>query len=273
MFSFVKQLRELLCSEMVRHQEVSRAWSFFHAVQRAGLVSHYQFNLMLALCTSRTTIMELVGQMEEANIAWDAVTYTSLHAALVRCAEHQDAVAVLRRGRDCGLVDDDAASIAATGALKDIMQKSAPRIERAEAAQDYTKDLRVAGLADAFHFCFLLRHCCTRKADLQRVVSELEEAQLPHSFHLYAALHRAYSRFQMDDEAAAALERLQHIFASLHATREAKIDEVCTSHSRTNFSFNYLLTNSTFELSSSNATLVTSLLKHCAPGVLYGTAV
>ena len=31
-----------------------------------------------------------------------------------------------RRGRDCGLVDDDAASIAATGALKDIMQMSAP---------------------------------------------------------------------------------------------------------------------------------------------------
>jgi N-formylglutamate amidohydrolase len=43
----------------------------------------------------------------------------------------------------------------------------------------------------------------------------------------------------MGDEAAAALERLQHIFASLHATREAKIDEVCTPHSRA------LLTDST----------------------------
>jgi hypothetical protein len=216
---------------MVRHQDVTRAWSFFRAVQRGDLVSHYQFNLMLALCTTRTTIMELVGQMEEANIAWDAVTYTSLHAALVRCGEHADAVAVLRRGRDCGLVDDDAASIAATGALKDMMHKSAlPRMDRAGAARNYSTDLRVAGLADAFHYCFLLRHCCPRKADLQHVVAELEEAQLPHSFHLYAALHRAYSRFRMDNEAAAALERLQHIFASLHAAREAKIDEVCCIH-------------------------------------------
>ena len=213
---------------MVRQQDVTRAWSFFRAVQRGGLVSHYQFNLMLALCTTRATVMELVGQMEEANIAWDAVTYTSLHAALVRCGEHAEAVAVLRRGRDCGLVDDDAASIAATGVLKHIVHNDGPlaRVDRAAAARAYSSDLRVAGLADAFHYCFLLRHCCPRERDLQSVVAELEEAQLPHSFHLYAALHRAYSRFKMANEAAAALERLQHIFASLHAAREAKIDEV-----------------------------------------------
>lgn len=263
-------------SEMVRHQETSRAWSFFHAVQRGDLVSHYQFNLMLALCTSRATIMELVGQMEEANVAWDAVTYTSLHAALVRCAEHQDAVAVLRRGRDCGLVDDDAASIAATGALKDIMRKNArSRVERAEAAQDYTKDLRVAGLADAFHFCFLLRHCCLRKVDLQRVVAELEEAELPHSFHLYAALHRAYSRFQMADEAAAALERLQHIFASLHATREAKIDEVCATHACVNPARSTPFQSSQLVPDRYLATTVLQriLWTECHAGVLHVTAV
>ena len=68
---------------MVRNKDTASAWEFFGAVRRSQLVSHYQFNLMLSLCTTRAAVMELVGQMEEAGVAWGPVTYTALHSALV----------------------------------------------------------------------------------------------------------------------------------------------------------------------------------------------
>ena len=121
---------------MVRNKDTASAWEFFGAVRRSQLVSHYQFNLMLSLCTTRAAVMELVGLMEEAGVAWDPVTYTALHSALVRCGEHREATAVLRRGRDSGLVDEDAASIAATSALKHIIgDTDVPFGERSAVAQ------------------------------------------------------------------------------------------------------------------------------------------
>ena len=97
------------------------------------------------------------------------------------------------------------------------------------ASADSAAELQAVQLADAFHYCYLLRHCCPNESALLSVVDAISEAKVPHSFHLNAALHGAYSQFDMRSEAAAALERLQHIFASLHASREAKIDEVSDS--------------------------------------------
>eukprot|EP01052_Picozoa_sp_SAG31_P025500 SAG31_NODE_2238_length_6119_cov_3.847508_5_plen_390_part_00 len=95
------------------------------------------------------------------------------------------------------------------------------------AARDYGREIRRVGLADPFHFCYLLRYAAPDRAALREVVAELElaEADVPMSFHLYAALHRAYGKVGMKAEAADALARLQRVFAGLHASRQADVDE------------------------------------------------
>jgi hypothetical protein len=237
-------------SELIRVGETANAWAFFRALRRyrshtggaPPLVSHYQFNLMLSLCPTLYDVRNLVGEMEADDIAWDAITYTTLHAALVRCGEPSEAIAVLRRGCDCGLVDADTRSIAATSALKYITEgqtkatvpprqrpQQRTQQQRAAQARDYVSLLQRAGLVDNFQYCYLLRHCIHGDPlALQSIVDELESARVPKNFHLCAALHRAYVRFphEMADKIEPALKRLQASFMRMHDSREATIDEV-----------------------------------------------
>jgi hypothetical protein len=215
-------------NELVRRGD-SHSWDYFRALRRAQLASHYQFNIMLGMCSSLPAVQNLVAEMEADSVTWDAITYISLHAALVRCGEHHEAVTVLQRGCERGLVDANAQGIAATGALKHIMKddQALSIAERAVMAQNYVALLRQAvGRVDAFQYCFLLRHCCLDTAALDNIVVELDQAGLEHDFHLCASLHRAYSRFGMSDAAATALRQLRENFADLHVARKASVDEV-----------------------------------------------
>ena len=241
-----------LLLDLVQDGDTSSAWGFFRALRRGrrqypALLSHYQYNVMLGISAGSHEVRQLVGEMEEDGIPWDAVTYTSLHMALLRCNGQDgwdEAIAVLRRGVDCGLVDADGRSIAATSALKHIMKTHKPRSRRhgdnrgsgksahhlyrlcATQAREYVSLLRQAGLADAFQYCFLLRKCSPDALALQSVVDDLVLAGVSESFHICAALHTAYTRVgTMATEARSALVRLRASFDRLHAAREATVDD------------------------------------------------
>jgi hypothetical protein len=116
----------------------------------------------------------------------DAKSYTNIHEALVGCGRpgFSAAVEVLAAGRAAGLVDQPTASCAATNAIQQLLGhhgdgrgrdgrrpqrgqqqhgRGEPAVrgtyrERAEAAREYGRLLRAAELADAFHFCCIIRH-------------------------------------------------------------------------------------------------------------------
>merc|ERR1711865_1323941 len=201
--------------KLIKTNAREKAQTFFEELKVNGVTDIYQWNLMRALCETSAEQRSMMGEMAEAGVNPNCVTYTMLAKRLVFEGRLDEARAVVETEMPAAGIEPDDRTHALferpekdwsrmrMGHLTKLLNTSTP--EGREKAQAFFEGLKVGGVANAYQWGAMQGRCET-SAEQRSMMGDMTETGVNPDCVTYHMLTKKLMFEGRLDEARAVVE-------------------------------------------------------------------